>query len=169
MKHFCIFLCVLFFCTIVFAQDKALDSFEQLDRVFQVSGKMQEGGVYKFSWPRADLQVTVNHVPIGAGLALGSWAAFKKTAGNDLMTMGDLDVLLASEVNPVIQQLQAGGFEILGIHNHIIAESPQVMYVHFTAHGQAERLAQTIKNGLERTKTPLKAGKSPAAPDFGNL
>jgi biotin operon repressor len=76
--------------------------------------------------------------------------------------MGDL-VLLSSEVNPVIQQLQTGGFEILGIHNHIIGESPQVMYVHFSSHGPAERLAQTIKDGLARTKTPLKSGK-PSGP-----
>ncbi len=76
MKHLGVFFCFLFFYTIAFAQDKAVDSFEQLDRVFQVSGKMQEGGVYKFSWSRSDLQVKVNDVRIEAGLALGSWAAF---------------------------------------------------------------------------------------------
>ncbi|MCI0415573.1 DUF1259 domain-containing protein [bacterium] len=165
MKHFVVFFCFLFFCTILFAQDKALDPFQELDRVFEMPGKTQEGGVYKFSWPRSDLRVTVNDVSIETGLALGSWAAFKKSAGNELMTMGDL-VLLASEVNPVIQQLQTGGFEVLGIHNHIIGESPQVMYVHFSSHGPAERLAQTIKNGLGRTKTPLKSVKSPVAADL---
>ena len=49
MKHFVVFFCFLIFCTIVFAQDKTLNSFQELDRVFEVSGKTQEGGVYKFS------------------------------------------------------------------------------------------------------------------------
>ena len=53
-----------------------------------------------------------------------SWAAFKKTGdGNEAVTMGDL-VLLGSEVDPVLGELQAGGFEILAIHNHLIGEIP---------------------------------------------
>jgi hypothetical protein len=162
MRYFGVVFCFLFFCTIASGQDNDMNSFQELDRVFEVSGKTQDGGVYKFSWPRSDLRVTVNDVLIEPGLALGSWAAFKKSAGDELMTMGDL-VLLASEVNPVIRELQVGGFDILGIHNHVIGESPQIMYVHFSSHGSAEHLAQTIRNGLARTKTPLKSGKPSGA------
>ncbi len=35
------------------------------------------GDVYKLSFPRSDLKVTVNAMPIRAGLALGSWLAFR--------------------------------------------------------------------------------------------
>ena len=55
--------------------------------------------------------------------------------------MGDL-VLLDSEVEPVLGELEAGGFEILAIHNHLIGETPHVLYVHFHGHGDAAALAR---------------------------
>jgi hypothetical protein len=79
--------------------------------------------------------------------------------------MGDL-VLLGPEVNPVVRELQAGGFEILAIHNHLIDEVPRVVYVHFHGMGDAAALAKTLKAALATTKTPMAppAGKSPAKP-----
>src|SRR6266853_4630338 len=46
------------------------------------SGKLQPGDVLKFGMPRKDLQVTVRGTQVKPGLALGSWAAFKKM-GNE--------------------------------------------------------------------------------------
>ena len=54
------------------------------------AGSMQPGGVYKVSFPRSDLNVTVNDVAIKPALALGSWAAFKNVGGGHAMAMGDL-------------------------------------------------------------------------------
>jgi len=67
-------------------------------------GSMQPGDVYKFSMPRSDMKVTVAGTPIKAGLALGSWLAFKRI-GDSAMVMGDL-VLTESEVDPVMKKLQ---------------------------------------------------------------
>jgi hypothetical protein len=79
--------------------------------------------------------------------------------------MGDL-VLLGPEVDPVARELQAGGFEILAIHNHLIDEIPRVVYLHFHGMGDAAALATTLKAALEKTKTPLAplAGKATANP-----
>jgi Domain of Unknown Function (DUF1259). len=71
------------------------------------SGSVQPGEVYKVSFPRSDLDISVADVRVKPALALGSWAAFMQT-GSDAMTMGDL-VLTESEVNDVISALQAGG------------------------------------------------------------
>ncbi len=80
------------------------------------------------------------------------------------MAMGDL-VLLADEVNPVIRALQAGGLEVLAIHNHLIGESPQVIYVHFGGHGDAEQVAKALRSALDATKTPLVTpAPAPASP-----
>jgi hypothetical protein len=81
------------------------------------------------------------------------------------MTMGDL-VLLGPEVDPVARELRAGGFEILAIHNHLIDETPRVMYLHFHGAGQAADLARTLKAALAKTRTPLAApaGQAPARP-----
>jgi hypothetical protein len=125
------------------------------------AGSEQPGGVYKVGFPRSDLAVTAEGVAIKPALALGSWVAFK---GN--MVMGDL-VLLESEVNPVISALQAGGIEQTAVHNHLIGESPRVMYVHIVGHSDAAGLARTIHKALMLTKTPM--GPAPPPPSASEL
>ena len=41
------------------------------------AGQDQPDGTHKYALPRKDMNVTVNGVQIKAGLALGSWVAFK--------------------------------------------------------------------------------------------
>ena len=136
---------------------------EGVDNVFGAPGKDLPGEVRRYGWPRADLHVTVGGVPVEPALALGSWAGFKKTGtGDEAVTMGDL-VLLEREVAPVIGELVSGGFEILAIHNHLLGETPHVVYVHFHGHGDAATLAKTLKVALAKTKTPP-TGKAPAKP-----
>src|SRR5216684_6996124 len=81
------------------------------------SGQMQAGDVFRIGMPRTDLNVTVKGVPVKAGFALGSYAAFKQI-GDHAMVMGDL-VLLDQEVPAVMSGLFAGGLEVTAIHNHI--------------------------------------------------
>src|SRR5207247_15232 len=125
------------------------------------AGTVQPDGAYKVSFPRGDLSVTADGVAIKPALALGSWAAFNDT-GAHAMAMGDL-VLLESEVNPVITELQKGGVEASAIHNHLIGESPRVMYVHFIGHGDATAIARTLHSALALTKTPMGPPAAPAA------
>jgi hypothetical protein len=73
--------------------------------------------------------------------------------------MGDL-VLLQTEVTPVLDALQDGGFEILAIHNHLIEEVPRVMYVHYMGKGDAAAIASTLKKALQKSRTPLTASAS---------
>lgn len=126
------------------------------------AGSLQPGGVYKVGFPRSDLAVVAGGVAIKPALALGSWAAFKESGGH-AMVMGDL-VLLESEVNRVISALQSGGIEQSAVHNHLIGESPRVLYVHFGGHGDAAALARTLHDALALTKTPLAAPASAASP-----
>jgi len=122
------------------------------------SGKIQPDGVLKFGMPRKDLKVTVAGTAIKPGLALGSWCAFSSN-GDNSMVMGDL-VLVEDEVAPVMAKLQAGGIEIAALHNHVLHESPRVMYMHIAGHGNAAKLAQAIHDALAETGTPQ---ETPAA------
>ena len=132
-------------------------TWEDVDKIFGQPGKDLPGEVHRFGWPRSDLRVTVGKVRVEPALALGSWGAFRKTGtSEEAMTMGDL-VLLGAEVDPVIGELQAGGFEILAVHNHLIGESPRVLYVHFHGMGEASALARTLKAALSKTGTPIPA------------
>lgn len=132
-------------------------TWETVDKILGRPGKVLPGDVHKYGWPRSDLHVAVGGIGVEPTLALGSWGGFMKTTVEGrLMTMGDL-VLVSEEVNPVIRALQAGGLEVLAVHNHLIGESPQVLYVHFEGHGAAEPLARALRSALEVTKTPLAA------------
>jgi uncharacterized protein DUF1259 len=119
------------------------------------------GDVYKVGFPRTDLHVSVHGLAIKPGLALGSWAAFMGS-DQDAMVMGDL-VLLGDELNPVMQKLRSAGFEISAVHNHLVDETPRVMYMHYMAHGSASHLAAALRAALAVSKTPLE--KPPAAAD----
>ena len=123
-------------------------------------GGMQPGEVIKFGFPRGDMQVIVNGVTVKPTLALGSWVAFKRV-GKGAMMMGDL-VLAEEEVGPVMAKLQAGGVEQTALHNHVLLESPRVMYMHITAHGDPTKIATTIHDALAGTKTPLGPPAAPA-------
>ncbi len=124
-------------------------------------GAMQPGDVLKFSLPRNDMHVTVQGTEVKAGLALGSWVAFKR-AGNQAMVMGDL-VLRDDEVEPVMSKLEQGGVAVTALHNHLLWETPRVMYVHIGGHGDAAALARTVHDALALTKTPP-SGPGSAAP-----
>ena len=127
-------------------------------------GAAQPGDVMRFSFPRRDLQVTVDGVPIRPALALGSWVAFKRIGGGHTMVMGDL-VLLDSEVNDVISALQQGGVGQSALHNHVLGASPNTMYLHISAHGDEAKIAAAIRSALAMSRTPMdttSAGPAPA-------
>jgi hypothetical protein len=139
-----------------------------IDQALGLSGQMQ-GDVYRVGIPRTDLMVSVHGIAIKPGLALGSWAAFRR-AGNRAVVHGDL-VLLDAEVNPVISKLQDGGLQITALHNHLIEETPALMYVHYWGEGAEATLAGALHTALLASKTPLTPAPAPpagaAAPDPG--
>jgi hypothetical protein len=125
-------------------------------------GQVQPGDVLRFGMPRKDLHVVLNGVDIKAGLALGSWVAFKRDGGA-AMVMGDL-VLTEDEVQPVMAKLQEGGIQESAIHNHLMWESPRVMYMHIASHGDPVPMARAIHDAVALSKTPGPDAAPPAQP-----
>ncbi|HWC72956.1 MAG TPA: DUF1259 domain-containing protein [Gemmatimonadales bacterium] len=135
---------------------------KQVDRVLGRTGTLQSD-VYRIGFPRSDLQVRVGSVSVKPALALGSWVALKQTGDSTAMLMGDL-VLLEKEVSPVIDALQSGGIEQTALHNHLLHESPHVVYLHIMGRGSPGALATTLHSALARTGTPASAAPpGPAA------
>jgi hypothetical protein len=116
-------------------------------------GAIQSDGVMKYSFPRTDLKVSVGGIRVRPTLALGSWVAFKRSSGGAAMVMGDL-VLTEAEVSPVISALQQQNVQQTAVHNHLLRESPRIVYIHIAAHGDAAALATAIHSALDLTKTP---------------
>jgi hypothetical protein len=137
---------------------------KDVDAAMGRAGQDQPDGTHKYALPRKDMNVTVNGVQIKAGLALGSWVAFKSTSQGNAMAMGDL-VLAEDEVGPVMAELQSGGIEITALHNHLIGETPRVMYMHIHGMGNAASLGKAIHSAIAKTKTP-DAGAATPPPDL---
>ena len=125
------------------------------------AGQLQPGDVFRVGMPRTDLNVTVKGVPVKAGFALGSYAAFKQV-GDHAMVMGDL-VLLDAEVPAVMSGLFANGLDVTAVHNHLNDMSPHVMYMHYEGRGDAVQLAKGLRGALSASATPLASGPAPSA------
>lgn len=166
MRHFRSFLFLFAIIFLIAAAPKKATpkrtDWNDVEQAIGRAGSLQPGDVYKVGFPRGDLAVIADGVAIKPALALGSWAAFMEIGGGHVMTMGDL-VLLESEVNVVIDALQKGGIEQSAVHNHLLGESPHVMYVHFMGHGDPSKLARTLREALMLTKTPMEPPAAPAS------
>lgn len=134
----------------------------RVDQAIGRKGSDQPGGVHKYSFPRSDLQVTVDGVAIKPALALGGWIAFLPS-GSEAMFMGDL-VLTDTEISPVMKRLIADGVEISAVHNHLLRTSVPVFYMHVGGHGNPAKVAETIHEALALSKTPMSAPPSAASP-----
>lgn len=157
------FLFVAGFTLLSFGQAKPVpktavaEEWKSLEKVFGFPGDVLPGDVIRFNMPRKDLHVTVAGTEIKPGLALGAWAAFHPVGGHDAMVMGDL-VLTDNEVAPAMKVLEEGGVEVTALHNHLLGESPRIMYIHMGGHGDPVQLARTVKKAVALTKTPLPPG-----------
>jgi hypothetical protein len=127
------------------------------ERTLGRAGKLQDG-VYKVGFPRTDLYVRMGRTEVLPAAALGSWMAFRQE-GAGVVADGDL-VLAEPEVSGVLSALVEHGIEVSAVHNHLTGEQPEVLYVHFFARGELEKIAQGLKAALNATKTPT----GPAAP-----
>jgi hypothetical protein len=132
------------------AQEPAIElDTAQLDQIIGAKGKAN-GGVYQFGVPRRD-PVTQNGMqlmpagPLGVATGIG----FQPTGGGKAVITGDF-VMVASEVNPVIKALRAGGIEVTALHSHMLDEQPRLFFMHFWANDDAIKLAKGLRAALDK-------------------
>jgi hypothetical protein len=126
-------------------------------------GAMQPGDVYRYSFPRGDLNVTSSGVRIRPSFALGSWVAFKQSGADQAIAMGDL-VLTEEEYNEVITRLQQGGVGQTAVHKHLLEETPAIWWTHIHASGNPVEIARTVRAALDLTGTPAPAAAAEPPP-----
>src|SRR5436305_14508132 len=118
------------------------------------------GEVHRYGLPRSGVSVTLDGVAIKPGFALGGWVALKPAHGG-AMVMGDL-VLLEPEINPVMSALINNGLEITAVHNHLLRANPPTFYMHVGGQDDPPKIATTIVQALQSSKTPLAPPTPPA-------
>jgi hypothetical protein len=84
--------------------------------------------------------------PLGVATAIG----FQPTGGGKAAITGDF-VLIADEVNPVIQALRSNGIEVTAVHSHMLNEQPRLFFMHFWANDDAVKLAKGLRAAIDKT------------------
>jgi hypothetical protein len=110
----------------------------------------QDGGLLKYSIPRKDTIVEDGHVLPAASLNLTTVINFQPVGGGRAAINGDF-ILIASEVQKVIQALRAGNIQIVELHNHGLTEQPRLFYMHYWAVDNAVTLAKALRPALDAT------------------
>ena len=102
------------------------------------------GGVYKVTIGRTTKMA--GH-EIGSAMGVNTWAAF---AGSDDQAVVDGDfAMYEQEVQGVLKALRRAGISVVAIHNHMIGESPRVIFLHFWGVGSSTILAAGLKAALQ--------------------
>src|SRR5262249_33054993 len=124
-------------------------------------------GVVRIAWPRTDVAVKVDGLPLKPFAGLGSWAAFTATP-HGAMVMGDT-VVFQDEVTPAMDAAFAGGLEVTGLHNHFFFDEPKVYFMHIGGQGAPEKLASAVKNMWDAIKQVRAKQSAPATQFAGGV
>jgi hypothetical protein len=119
-------------------------------RALGYSGRVN-GGVYQVSVPRAE-SIRDGDFEIPPSMGLATAINFQPTGKGRAAIVGDF-VMIASEVNPVIQALRQNGIEATSLHSHLLTEEPRLFFMHFWANDDAVKLAGGIRAALEKTNS----------------
>lgn len=134
----------------------------KIDQLTGLKGKMNEAeGVYKVTFPRDDVKVSVAGWSMPPFMGLGTWAAFQGT-NEKAMMMGDT-VLFEDEVNSVMSAALDNGLSVTALHNHFFFDEPKVYFMHIGGEGSIEKLAGAVKKVYDTIKAIRGPNPKPAA------
>jgi len=102
------------------------------------------GEVYKVTIGRT---TQMDGHTVGKTMGVNTWAVF--AGSNDkAIVEGDFAVL-ESELQGVLKALRSGGIAITTIHNHMVGESPRIVFLHYWGAGTTTDLAKGFKAALD--------------------
>jgi Domain of Unknown Function (DUF1259) len=138
----------------------ALDT-TKIDNLTGLKGKLNEKeGVYRVSFPRADVKVAIDGWTMPPFMGLGTWAAFAQGSHTEAMVMGDT-VLFEDEVNPVMSAALDNGLSVTALHNHFFFDHPKVYFMHIEGRGTVDQLATAVRKLYDKIKEVRAASPQP--------
>jgi hypothetical protein len=142
-------LCAIF-CAGIDIGSAALDT-AKIDQITGLKGKLSEKeNVYKVTWPRSEVKMTVDGWTMPPFMGLGTWAAFTETK-DGAMIMGDT-VLFEDEVNAAMTTALDNGLSVTALHNHFFFDKPKVLFMHIEGEGSVDQLAGAVKKMYDAVK-----------------
>jgi hypothetical protein len=102
------------------------------------------GEVYKVTIGRT---TQMDGHTVGKTMGVNTWAVF--AGSNDkAIVEGDFAVL-ETELQGVLKALRTAGIAITTIHNHMVGESPRIVFLHYWGEGSVNDLAKAFKAALD--------------------
>jgi len=146
-----ILLTLAFFAATTSISFGALDT-AKIDDITGLKGKLNEKeGVYRVTFPRADVKVALDGWTMPPFMGLGTWAAFTKGSHTETMVMGDT-VLFEDEVNAAMSCAFENGLSVTALHNHFFFDHPKVYFMHIESQGTTEQLATAVRKLYDKIK-----------------
>jgi len=127
---------------------------QQIEAIMGTTG-MVMNSVLTIELDRNDLSVTgPGGIPFKPSFEVNSQFYFQPLDDGRAILNAEM-ALLASETNPVIDKLFAGGLFFQAFHQHFFDLTPQIWHIHFRGIGDPLQLAQAAINAVHATATPL--------------
>jgi hypothetical protein len=123
---------------------------KQLEAALGRSGRVNNS-VFQVTVARAE-RITEGGIELLPAMGVATALNFQPTGDGKAAITGDL-VLIAREVNDVARTLRGHGIDVTAIHQHALADTPRLFYLHFWAHDDAVKLAQGLKAALDQTNS----------------
>jgi len=102
------------------------------------------GEVYKVTLGRT---TQMDGHQVGKTMGVNTWAVF--AGSNDKAIVEGDFAMLESELQGVLKALRGAGIAITSIHNHMVGESPRIVFLHYWGAGAVSDLAKAIKAALD--------------------
>jgi len=126
--------------------DKSTLDPKPLEEILGAKGDVSHG-VLKMTFNRS---TKMGEHAVGGAMGVNTWAAF---AGSDEKAVVDGDFAMAeSELQGVLKALRRAGIDVVAIHNHMAAETPRIVFLHYWGIGAARDLAKGLRTALDSQK-----------------
>jgi hypothetical protein len=121
----------------------------------QVFGQGEaEGNYFRINLTRSDLKVHIGNDALSPRFEFTSYVGFAPKGASDVLAMGEI-ILLQNEVPAVLMEAHRQGIEVTAVHNHLMTETPRIMYVHIMAEGAPGAVASKLRSVFAKSATPL--------------
>ncbi len=123
---------------------------KQIEAALGRTGRVNNG-ILQVSVGRAE-RITESGMELLPAMGIATVMNFQPTGEGKAAITGDF-VLIAPEVNKVARALRERDIQVTAIHNHALADSPRLIYMHFWANDDAVKLAQGLRAALDLTNS----------------
>lgn len=131
-------------------------------------GEMEDG-YFRINLPRSDLQVRIADDALSPDFEFTSYIGFAPMGARNVLAMGEI-ILLQTEIPAVLAEAHRQGIRVTAVHNHLIDETPRIMYVHVMAEGAPAAVAAKLRSVFAKSATPLDPPKhEPSVVDWSAI